>query len=76
MLRQINEGVWTSKDRQRTVTIKYNGHSNWVDVEEYNRSTKHCQEIKIGKEGFNQFEDDLIHGGWTFDKRQRNRRSK
>lgn len=74
-LHAIKQGVWTSKDRQRTMTVKYNGHSGWVDVEEFNRSTKHCQQIKVGKDGFNQFEDQLIDGGWVFTERQRKRRN-
>lgn len=74
-LHDIREGKWVSKDGQRTMTVKYNGY-NWVDVEEFNQSTNHCQEIKVGIEGFNQFEDQLITGGWTYSKRQRKRRSK
>lgn len=75
-LRAIKPGVWTSKDRQRRMTIEDHGHG-WIDVSEYNKTTGNTQSIKVGRDGFNQFEDQLIDGGWTFsNKRQYHRRSK
>lgn len=71
----IEQGVWTSKDGQRTMTVKYDGYK-WVDIEEHNQATNHCQQLKVGEQQFSQFKDQLIVGGWTFNKRQRNRRSK
>lgn len=58
------KGTWHSPDKQRTIRIR-GTHGSYYDVTEYNKSTKHRQEIKIGKEGFDQFLSELKNGNWS-----------
>ena len=50
----ITRGTWHSPDRQKSIKIK-DTYGSYYNVMEYNKQTKNTQEVKVGKEGFNQF---------------------
>lgn len=60
----ITRGTWHSPDRQKSIKIK-DTYGSYYNVMEYNKQTKNTQEVKVGKEGFNQFLNELISNKWT-----------
>jgi hypothetical protein len=71
----VKKGVWTSNDAKRTMTVSYAG-SNFVDVEEHNNITNISQQLKVGLKEYNQFQDYLVAGGWTYNDKPLKRRIK
>jgi hypothetical protein len=60
----ITRGTWYSPDRVRSIKIK-NTYGSYYQVMEYNKQSKNTQELKVGKEGFDQFIQELVSGKWT-----------
>jgi len=60
----ITRGTWHSPDKVKSIKIK-NTFGSYYNVMEYNRKTKLTQELKVGKEGFNQFIEELVNNKWT-----------
>jgi hypothetical protein len=57
------KGTWHSPDNQKSIKIVPSINS-YYNVKEYDKKTKHTQELKVGKEGFDQFLDDLVRMKW------------
>lgn len=57
------KGTWHSPDNQKSIKI-VPSMGSYHNVKEYNKQTKHTQEVKVGKEGFDQFLDDLVRNNW------------
>ena len=60
----VCRGVWHSPDKQKTIKIKPT-MSSYYDVAETCKRTKNVQQIKIGKEGVDQFIGDLVRNQWV-----------
>ena len=63
-MRDITKGTWFSPDRRKSIKIIGTLGATYT-VKEYNKSTKITQELRVGKEGFNQFIEELINNKWT-----------
>jgi hypothetical protein len=60
----ICRGVWHSPDKQKTIKIKPT-ISSYYDITETHKRSKNVQHIKIGKEGVDQFIDELTRNQWV-----------
>lgn len=60
----ITRGTWHSPDKVKSIKIK-STYGSYYNVLEYNKKSKLTQELKVGKEGFNQFIDELVRNKWT-----------
>ena len=60
----ITRGTWHSPDKGKSIKIKAT-YGAYYNVLEYNKKSKLTQELKVGKEGFNQFIDELVRNKWT-----------
>lgn len=60
----ITRGTWHSPDKVKSIKIKPT-YGSYYNVLEYNKKSKLTQELKVGKEGFNQFIDELVRNKWT-----------
>lgn len=67
-MENITRGTWYSPDRVRSIKIK-NTYGSYYQVMEYNKQSKNTQELKVGKEGFDQFIQELVSGKWTHSSR-------
>ncbi|MDA9002801.1 hypothetical protein N9J19_00365 [bacterium] len=63
-MENITRGTWYSPDRLKSIKIKTT-YGSYYNVLEYNKKTKNTQELKVGKEGFNQFINELVQNKWT-----------
>jgi hypothetical protein len=62
--RNLTWGVWHSQNKDKTIKIKSSNHS-YYDVTETNKRTKHVQHIKVGREGADQFINELVQNAWV-----------
>ena len=58
IMRKITKGTWFSPDKRKSVKIIDTLGATYT-LKMYNKSTKITQELQVGKEGFNQFIDEL-----------------
>ena len=63
-MENITRGTWYSPDRLRSIKIN-NTYGSYYNVLEYNKKSKNTQELKVGKEGFDQFITELVQNKWT-----------
>lgn len=60
----ITRGTWFSPDKQRTIKIKDTFGPTYTVVE-WNKQTKNSQEVRVGKEGIDQFVQELKQNKWV-----------
>jgi len=63
-MENITRGTWHSPDKVKSIKIKTT-YGSYYNVLEYNKQSKNTQELKVGKEGFDQFINELVQNKWT-----------
>ena len=58
------KGTWYSPDKRRSLKINDTAMASYYTVKENNKVSKQTQEVKVGKEGFGQFLDELVRNNW------------
>ena len=55
------KGTWYSPDKRRSLKITDTALGSYYNVKEY---TKVSKQTKVGKEGFDQFLEELVRNNW------------